>query len=136
MQPIDVDIVGLEPAQRRFALLHERLAAGAAAVWIALEQAATEFCADHDAIPAPLLLREEVTDDLFGMAVGVDVGGVDEIAAALQIGGDHRLGVRDAGAPSKILAKGHAPETKRAHAKSGTTKRDEGIERHIDLLRM
>jgi hypothetical protein len=43
--------------------LYQGLAAGAAAVRIALEQAATEFCADHDAIPDLLLLREEVPDD-------------------------------------------------------------------------
>ncbi len=125
MQPVEVDIVGLEASQRRFALLHQGLAAGAAAVRIALEQVAEELGADHDAIAVCLPVREEVTDDLLGMAVGVDVGGVDEIAAALQIGGDHRLGVRDAGAPSEVLAEGHAPEAKRAHAQSGTAQRDE-----------
>src|SRR5258708_27517510 len=55
MQPVDIDIIGLEAAQRRFALLYQCLAAGAAAVRIALEQAAIEFCADHATVPASLL---------------------------------------------------------------------------------
>src|SRR6202043_2624675 len=91
------------------------------------------FCADHDAIPTPPPC-EEVADDLLGMAVGVDVGGVDEIAAALQIGGNHGFRVRDTSAPSQVFAKRHAPKAKWAHAQSGTAQRDEGIERHIDLL--
>jgi len=80
-------------------LLYQCLAARSAAVRIALEQAAAEFCADHDAI-AVSILCEEVADDLLGMAVGIDVGGVDEIAAALQIGGNHGFRVCDTGAPS------------------------------------
>src|ERR1700682_841183 len=52
----------------------------------------------------------------------------------ISIDGNHGFRVRDAGAPSQVFAKRHAPKAKWAHAQSGTAQRDEGIERHIDLL--
>jgi hypothetical protein len=50
MQPGDVDVVRLQAAQRGFRLLQQRLPAGPAAVWIALEPIAEELGANDGAI--------------------------------------------------------------------------------------
>ena len=83
MQPVDVDVVRLQAAQRGFRLLHQCLSTGPATVGVALEQAAEEFRADDDAVAARVRFCEEIADDLFGMAVGIDVGRVDEVATTI-----------------------------------------------------
>src|SRR5580704_14612959 len=55
----------------------------------------------------PGLRGEEVADDLLGVSVGVDVGGVDDVAAAVEILSENCLGSLGASAPAPVLAEGH-----------------------------
>ena len=70
------------------------------------------------------------TDDLLGVALGVGVGRVDEVAPAFDVAVDDPLGVRDARTPAPILAEGHRAETQGADAKAGAAESDVMIERH------
>jgi hypothetical protein len=57
-----------------------------------------------------------VADDLFGMTSRVEVCGIDEIAAAVDIAVDDLLRLLDAGASAEVFTEGHGAETERAHA--------------------
>ena len=57
-----------------------------------------------------------VADDLLGVALGVEVGGVDEVAAELDEPVDDLFGLLHAGSPAKVLAERHRPEAQRADA--------------------
>ncbi len=50
--------------------------------------------AEHNAVTQSGPGDEEITDDLLGVAVGLGVRGVDEIAAAPEVLGEDRLGGR------------------------------------------
>jgi hypothetical protein len=121
VQPVDVDVVRLQATQRSFCLLHQCLSAGPATVGVALEQATEEFRADDYTVAACVRLRKEIANDLFGMAIGVDVGRVDEVAPAIQILGNHRLGIFRARAPAEVLAESHGPKAERADPKTGAS---------------
>ena len=129
VHPVEVDVVGLQPAQRLLAAGRERLAAGAAAVRIAREEVARELGGDDDAVAPARVAADVVADDLLGVAVGVDVGGVDEVAAALEEAVEDGLGVLDAGAPAPVLAEGHRAEAERADAQAGAAEGDVVVER-------
>ena len=75
-----------------------------------------------------------VADDLLRVALGVDVGGVDEVAAAVEVAVEDRCGLLDAGAPAPVLAEGHGAEAERADAQAGAAERDVVVEWHGGLL--
>src|SRR5258708_32151813 len=102
-----MSVFGLVPPQRLRQGGDDSLAAGAAAVGIAGIEAAEELRGDDDAIALAAIAANVVADDLLGMSLGVDVGGVDEISAAVQEARDDRFGLRDAGSPAPVLAEGH-----------------------------
>jgi hypothetical protein len=54
-----------------------------------------------------------VADDLFGMTLRVEVRGIDEIPAELDIAVDDLLRFFDAGAPAKFFAEGHRAKAER-----------------------
>jgi hypothetical protein len=81
-----------------------------------LEQTAEEFCADDDAVAARVRFRKEIANDLLRMAVGIDIGRVDEVAAAISICGNHILGFCGACSPAMVLAERHGSKTERADA--------------------
>lgn len=130
VQPVDVDVVGLQTPQRVLQLLHDRLPAGSAAVWVVLVQVAEELRPDHDPVAQRGPAREVVADDLLGVAVGVDVGGVDRVAAPAQIGSQDVRGLLWAAAPTVILTEGHRAQREGADAQTRAAERDVGIERH------
>jgi hypothetical protein len=128
MQPVEVDVVGLQPPQRLLKLGDERLAAGAAPVRVAGVEVGEELRAERDAFAPAGLGGEELADDLLGVAVGVDVGGVDDVAAAVEVLGEHRLGGLGARAPAVVLAEGHGAQRERADAQARAAERDVGVE--------
>ncbi|HWM66444.1 MAG TPA: hypothetical protein VNO35_07650 [Steroidobacteraceae bacterium] len=87
VQPVQVDVVGLQAAQRVLARLDHRLTAGAAPVRIARIEIATEFSRDHQAVALRRVTTDVVSDDLLGVALRVEVCRVDEVAA----GGDEAV---------------------------------------------
>ena len=71
-----------------------------------------------------------VADDLLGVALGVEVGGVDEVAAELEEAVDDLLGLLDAGAPAEVFAEGHRAEAQRADAQTGAAEGHVVVQRH------
>src|SRR5258705_266019 len=81
------------PPRRLLASAPTRLPARAAAVRIALMEVAEELGRDDGAVAACAVASDQVADDLLGMPLRVDVGGVDEIAAAIHEARDDRFGL-------------------------------------------
>ena len=71
-----------------------------------------------------------VADDLLGVALGVAVGGVDEVAAALEVAIEDLLGLFDAGAPAPVFAERHGAEAEGADAQARASERHVVIQRH------
>jgi hypothetical protein len=75
------------------------------------------------------MVGEPVADDLLRVAVGVEVGGVDEVAAEIEIGPENLLGFLDAGpGGAGVFAEGHGAESERADPQTGPAKGDVVIE--------
>ena len=68
---------------------------GGCAVGIAGEHVAHELGGDDEAVALGVVGAEVVADDLLGVALGVDVGGVDEVPAPIDEGVDDAAGVVD-----------------------------------------
>jgi hypothetical protein len=77
-----------------------------------------ELRGNDDAVAPRAIAADEVADDLFGVALGVDVRGVDEIAAALKELRHDRLGLGHRRSPAPVFAKRHSAQTEWTHAKS------------------
>ena len=107
MQPVQVDVVGLQPAERLLAGRHHGLARAASAVGVARVHIAEELGGDHEPVPLGLILADVVADDLLGVALGVDVRGVEEVPAALDVGVHDPVGLIHIRPPTPILAEGH-----------------------------
>jgi hypothetical protein len=120
---VQVDPVGAQPPQRLLDLAHDPTARGAAAVGI-LAHRSPHLGREHDVI-APAA-RQCLADDDLGLALRVDVGGVDEVDPRVQramndpdafvvvlvapVAEHHRaeaqLADRDAGASQKAMLHG------------------------------
>src|SRR5262249_59260002 len=117
----------------RVARRQDRFPARAAAVRIAGVEVAAELGGDDEAVAARLVPPYVVADDLLGVAPGVEVRGVDEVAAELEVAIDDLLGLLHARAPAEVFAERHRAEAKRAHAQAGAPEGHVVVERH-DLL--
>ena len=72
---------------------------------------------------------EPVTENFLRVTIGVEVGGVDEVAATIQIGPENLLGFLDAGASAaRVFAEGHGTQGERADPQPGPAERDVLIE--------
>jgi hypothetical protein len=109
----------LQAAQRLFELTYECLAAGAAAVGVARMEVGEELRTEHDAFTQPGPGGEEVADDLLGVAVGVGVGGVDDVAAAVEVS------ARIASAVSALAPQPSSSPKVMVPSESGLTRRPE-----------
>jgi len=63
------------------------------------------------------MAADVIADDLLGVAFGIEVRRVDEIAAEVDVAIDDALRLLDAGAPTEIFTEGHRAE------QSGLTRR-------------
>jgi hypothetical protein len=77
---VEVEVVGAEAAQRVLDRDHDP-AAGAAAVVRVVVEGHEELRREHDVVAAS---GEGLADDDLGLALGVDVGGVDEVDPGVQ----------------------------------------------------
>ena len=68
------------------------------------------------------------------MALGVEIGSIDEVTAPVEKPVDDLLGFLHGRAPAEIFAEGHGAETQRAHAQSGAAERDVVIQWHAQFL--
>ena len=89
MAEVKVEIIDLQPAQRRVARLHDVLAAQAHLVGFV---AAPEHLARHEKLVArPAAFLEDSAHDDLGLPGGIGLGVVEEIDARFE-GGRHQLG--------------------------------------------
>lgn len=107
--PVQVDVVGAQAAQRALDLLHDRFAAGTAAVRVAGEHATRESGRDHQPVAQSSVLVLVRADGLLGAASVVDVGGVDEVAAGSEVAVQEGGGRLVVGAPVGV-AEGQSPK--------------------------
>ena len=117
VQQIQVDVIGLEATQRTFQRAHDVLAAVAARVRIARFGVVGELGGQHHAVAHPDV-GDESAQQAFALAAGVEVGGVDEIAADGKVAIEHRARNALVGTPAPILAEGHGAEGKAADAQA------------------
>lgn len=81
MQPIKVDVVGLQPAQgavQRAVNILAPISAGVRVSGFGIER---KLCCQYDAV-TQIALGEKLADHLLAFAAGVSVGGVDEVSPA------------------------------------------------------
>src|ERR1700736_2526952 len=80
MHPIQVDVVGLQSTQARFDRGDYLLAVVAGTVRITRVGLVGELGGEYEPVAAPF---EQLAEDRFRRPVGVDVGGVDDVAASV-----------------------------------------------------
>jgi hypothetical protein len=107
VEPVHVDVVGAEAAQAGVERLDHVLAMAAAAVGIAGAGVDGVLGGQHP--PGPLG-GDQLAGDLLAGAVGVGVGGVDEVAAGLGEGLQDAGALVLGGAPSPLRTEGHGAE--------------------------
>jgi hypothetical protein len=73
---------------------------------------------------------EVIADDLFGVALGVKVRRIYEVAAELDEAIHDLLGFLDARAPAEVFTESHRTEAERAHPEPRATERHITVERH------
>src|SRR5690349_16264146 len=84
VEPIEVDVVGLQAAQRCLDGGEDVLATVTAAVGVGRVGRAAEFGGDDQPVPV-VGFPDEPAQEFFAGAASVDVGGVDEGAAAFEV---------------------------------------------------
>ncbi len=89
-----------------------------------------ELRGDHRALAPRRVAPDVVADDLFRVAAGIRVGGVDEVPAATHEGVHDRFRLLHAAAPAPVFAKGHGAKAERAHREAAVAEGEVVIERH------
>ncbi len=115
---IEIDVVGSESAQRAFERAQNVLAAIASGIRVVGLGAEAEFGGDHDLVPQ-IALANELTDPGFADPVGVEVSGIDEIAATVDVPIEDLPGRVLVGSPTPVGAEGHRAQGEAADAQSG-----------------
>ena len=133
VEPVKVDVVGLQAPQRVLAGRDDGLAARAAAVRVAGIQVAAELGGDDEAVAASRVAADVVAEDLLGVTLRVEVRGVDEVAADLDVAVHDLLRFLDGGAPPEVFAERHRTEAQRADTESRSAERYVVIEWHENL---
>lgn len=132
MEPEEVDVVGLESSEGVLDGVHEALAVGAAAVGIAGPHVAEPLGGDDESVAgargAALVLDEVVAEDLLGVSLVVDVGGVDEVAAGVEVAVDELEGLLLLDADAPFGPEGHGAEAEWADAEAGAAEGDVVVE--------
>src|SRR5882762_7396010 len=80
MDPIQVDVVGLQPFETRLHGLHHTLALVARGVRVCAWKSVGVFRSEHDALAMPF---HKIAEKRFAGPIRVDIGSVDEIAAGV-----------------------------------------------------
>jgi hypothetical protein len=126
MRLIEVDVVGAQPAQAVVDLPHDRLAGQAAAIGPLAHR--VEHLGGDDHVVAGREVADRSPEDFLAAAVGVAVGGVEEVDPELQRLADQRPAALLVESPRMLaairLAVGHATETQAGDFKAGRAKLD------------
>ena len=120
---VEVDVVGLEAAEAGFDGVHD-VAAGGADVVAAGAGAAEDLGGDDDFVAGDVEVFEGLAEGLFALALGVDVGGVEEVDAGVDGGLDELVGSglvdgADGSEEAGAAVEGHGAETERRDEEAG-----------------
>ena len=131
MDLVEVDVVGLEAAEAGFDGVHD-VSAGGSDVVAAGAGAAVDLGGDDDVCARDVEVFEGAAEGDFGLAFGVDVGGVDEVDAGFDGGFDEGVDVGLADAADHfpdgsvfgegvgaVTGEGHGAETDLGDEESG-----------------
>jgi len=91
MKEVKIDVIGPEPTQRTFHRAQDILSPIATAIWIGRIGIESEFRRDDRAI-ARFAISDELPEPAFAGAAGVQVGGVEEISASVEVGIENLFG--------------------------------------------
>src|SRR5438105_1116799 len=103
------------------------VAAGVRIAWVGVEG---EFRRDHDPVAQPSFV-DKFPQHLLAPALSVAVGGIEEIAAKLDVTVEDCAGGVLLGAPAPLGSECHCPEAKRAHPESRATQRYIILQSHM-----
>jgi hypothetical protein len=84
VHPVKIDVFRLKTAQGLFALRENRLAPCPATVWVSRVKIAAELGSEYQPLATRLIFGNEITDDFFRVALGIQIGCIDEVSAAFQ----------------------------------------------------
>lgn len=93
MLPVEVNIIGAQAAQRLLAGAHDRGAPRPASIGIARPYIAREFSGDYQPVAVVRTAGQRLADNRLDGTQRINVGGVDEIAASIDIKIKHSGGV-------------------------------------------
>lgn len=115
VDPVEIDVRGGEAFQARFERSHHALAMVAGRVRIARALLERVLRGEDEAIAFG---GDELADETFARAFGVEVRGVDEIAAARDERVEHALAFVFAGAEAPVFAERHRAEARFGHTEA------------------
>src|SRR6185295_1803933 len=122
MQPVEIDIVSLEPSQRAFQGAINILAPVSPSIRIARVTVEGELCRQYDSV-AHGPFADELTQQLFTVASCIEVGCIDEVSTCFQITIENLARDIFFRTPAPFVPKGHRAQTELAHSQSGTSQR-------------
>ncbi len=130
---VEVDVVGLEAAEAGVDGVHD-VAAGGADLVAAGAGAAEDFGGDDDLCAGDVQVSERLAEGLFALALGVDIGGVEEVDAGVDGGFDELVGAglvdgADGAEEAGAAVEGHGAETEGRDEEAGVA---EGLVLHRD----
>jgi hypothetical protein len=134
---VEVDVIGLEAAEAGVDGVHD-VAAGGADVVAAGAGAAEGLGGDDDLSAGDVQVFEGLTEGLFAFALGVDIGGIEEVDADVDGGLDELVGSglvdgADGAEEASAAVEGHGAKTERGDEEAGVA---EGLILHgIPLCR-
>ncbi|MNV55417.1 hypothetical protein D3C71_1476470 [compost metagenome] len=121
-----IDAIGIQLAQAGFHRAHQVVAVVAAGIDVGRVARHGELGGQHQPVTPAL---GEAAEDAFGGAVGVVDRGIDEVAAAVDVGIENPLGFSVIGAPAPVGAEGHRAQREGGDAQPGAAEQAVVIKR-------
>ncbi len=123
---IEIDMIEPQPLQAGLRRLHDVEARGAAAVG-ALAGDTQELGRQHEFVALEAEVADRLAGDLLRAALGIDIGGVDEVDAGVDRGAQQAVGFRltelaDLAPHPLLSAEGHGAEAEFGNEQAGIAK--------------
>src|SRR5580704_10977090 len=120
MDPIQIDVVGLQSLETRFHSLHHVLALIAGGVRVCAWKSVGVFSSEHDALA---MASHKIAEKRFAGPIRVDIGSVDEIAAGVAEGVVYFPCLVLGRTPTPVVAEGHRAERRFRNSKSAVSQK-------------
>src|SRR6266436_8945283 len=120
VDPVQVDVVGLQSLETRFHCLHHTFAVIAGRVRIYTLRSHGVFASHYHTLA---MAFHELAEKRFARSICVKVGGVDEISASLAEGVVHLARLILSRTPAPFIAEGHGAKCRLRNSKSGVAQK-------------